>query len=162
MENHVKKLVIYYSLDGNTAFIAKTIAEATGADVLELKLKKPFKAKGPLKFFLAGMQVFLGKKPELLPLEKNPAEYDVVFIGTPIWAGNYNPAFRTFFSTKTLKGKKVALFCSCADNGEKAFENMKNELVGNEFLGEMGFCLPLNNEAESAEKAKEWAQDIIK
>ena len=33
METHVKKLVIYYSLDGNTAFIAKTIAEATGSAV---------------------------------------------------------------------------------------------------------------------------------
>lgn len=162
MENHVKKLVIYYSLDGNTAFIAKTIAEATGADVLELKLKKPFKAKGPLKFFLAGMQVFLKKKPELLPLEKNPAEYDVLFIGTPIWAGNYNPAFRTFFSTKTLTGKKIALFCSCADNGEKAFENMKNVLQGNEIIGQMGFRLPLKDEAESAKKVKEWAQDMIK
>ena len=108
------------------------------------------------------MQVFLRKKPELLPLEKNPAEYDVLFIGTPIWAGNYNPAFRTFFSTKTLTGKKIALFCSCADNGEKAFENMKNVLQGNEVIGQMGFRLPLENEAESAKKVKEWAQDMIK
>jgi flavodoxin len=161
MGNQEKKLVVYYSLEGSTAFIAKAIAEAIGADLLELKPEKSIKSKGFMKFFLAGMQVFMKKKPKLLPLEKNLADYDLLFLGTPIWAGNYNPAFRTFFSTTSLKGKKIALFCSCADTGKKAFENMKQELPGNTIIGENEFRLPLKDADNNAKKAAEWAKEVM-
>ena len=47
----MKKIVIFYSLEGNTTFVAKAISEAIDADILELKPKKDLNPKSFLRFF---------------------------------------------------------------------------------------------------------------
>src|SRR5574343_265490 len=129
----MKTLVIYYSLTGNTRFVARAVAKTLGADILELQLKdKPENVDGLMKYFWAGKQVFTKQKPELLPLVKNPQDYDCLILGTPIWAFNYVPAFATFFDQVELKGKKIALFC-CHGGGKKnALEIMGKMLAGSD------------------------------
>jgi flavodoxin len=161
MQNSLKKLVVYYSLGGNTAFVANTIAEAGETDLLELQPKKSLQSKGFLRYFLAGMQMLLNKKPELQPLSKDPADYDLIFLGTPVWAGNYTPPLRTLFSMISLKGKKFALFCCCGNNAGKSLENMKQELSGNSILDQMVFRNPLKDKDNSAAQAVEWAKKIV-
>lgn len=160
MANQIKKLVVYYSLNGNTAFIAKTVAEAIQADVLVLQPKKMMPSSTILKLLWAGKQVFTREKPELLAFEKNPAEYDLIFLGTPVWGGSYASALRTFFDTVALQHKKVALFCCYGGSEGKAFQKMKEALAGNTFSGEMGFRAPLKNAEANAQKAREWAKMI--
>ncbi|MCK4797653.1 MAG: flavodoxin [Spirochaetes bacterium] len=158
----LKKLVIFYSLDGNTKYIAKNIANSVKADMLELKVKNQKKQKGFLKYFLAVMQVVFKIKPKLLSLEKNPEEYDIIFIGTPVWAGNYNPAFNSFFSNIQLEGKRIALFSCYAESEGKSFLNLKEKLCNNEIIGEIGFRTPLkNNAADNKDKVIKWAKKII-
>lgn len=157
----MKKLVIFYSLDGNTAFIAKVIAETIGADVLELKPKNPIKSKGIMKIFWGGKQVMMKEKPELHAFDKKPEEYDLLLIGTPVWAFSFAPALATFFSTVKFKGKKIALFCCSGGGKGKTLEKMKSNLQGNEIIGEIDFIEPLRREKEaSAEKARLWANEI--
>ena len=136
MEVFMKKLVIYYSLDGNTAFVARTMAGAVGADILELKIKNEQKHSGFLKYFWGGRQVMMKTKPELLPFDKRPEDYDVLFIGTPVWAFTYAPALATFFSSVHLKAKKIALFCCSGGTKGKALKKMAEQLPGNEIIGE--------------------------
>ena len=161
MDNHVRKLVIYYSLEGNTAFIAKTIAETIQADLLELKPKKDIKSKGFMRFFWGGKQVMMKKTPELLPFDKNPADYDLIILGTPVWASNYVPAFRTFFSSSPLRNKHLAFFCCYAGNEGKTFKNMKHALSENTFIGEIGFCNPLKEADRYAKIAEDWAKELV-
>jgi flavodoxin len=158
----MKTLVVFYSLEGNTKFIAQKIAEATGADVLELKPKKEtVKPHSLSKYFWGGKQVMMKQKPELVPFDYKPGEYDLLFIGTPVWAWNYSPPMGTFLSNVKLAGKKVALFCSDGGAMGKTFENMEKELTGNKIAGKINFKEPLkNNPEECAAKAKEWAIEI--
>ena len=44
--------------------------------------------------------------PELLPIEKNPQNYDILFIGTPVWASAYAPSLNTFFQSHRHQIKK--------------------------------------------------------
>ncbi|HEX7586367.1 MAG TPA: flavodoxin [Patescibacteria group bacterium] len=159
----MKTLVIYYSLEGNTKFIAQKIAEATGADILELKLKKEtVKPHSLSKYFWGGKQVMMKEKPELVPFEIDPDQYNLLFIGTPVWAWNYSPPINTFLSSTKLADKKIALFCSHGGAMGKTFENMEKELSGNKIVGKIDFKEPLkNNPEECAVKAKEWAIEII-
>ena len=158
----MKKLVVYYSLDGNTAFIAKTIAEAAGADLLELKPKdEPDKASF-MKYFWGGKQVMMKQKPELMPLGKKPQDYDFLFIGSPVWAFSYAPALGTFFDQAQLKGKRLGFFCCSGGMKGKVFESMEKSLAGNQVIDRIHFAEPLKRDrAKCAQEAAAWAKKVI-
>ena len=156
-----KTLVIYYSLEGNTEFAAKTIAETVNADLLKLEPAKPISSAGFSRFFWGGKQVLMKESPELLPLSKNPAAYDLIFLGTPVWASSYAPALRTFFSTTPLTGKRLALFCCYAGNPGKTLDAMKAALAGNAVIGEKGFHNPAKKPEQSKNDVSAWARSIL-
>ncbi|GAK54065.1 flavodoxin [Candidatus Moduliflexus flocculans] len=156
-----KSLVIYYSLEGNTALIAKAVAETLQADLLELQPVKNIPNKGFFKFFWGGKQVMMKEQPELQPFSLKPAEYDLIVLGTPVWASSYVPAFRTFLAQYPLKDKQVGLFCCYAGNEGKTIEALKTELSGNIILGNIGFLNPAKTPEASAKTAKEWAKSLL-
>ncbi len=159
----MKKLVVYYSFEGNTKLIAETIAKAIGADLLELKPKKEIQSKGFMKFVWGGRAAMMKTKPELYPLDKDIQDYDVIFIGTPVWAWNFAPPFNTFFTTHALTNKKIALFCCHGGGKGKIFQKMKEALKVNQILGEIDFKEPLKNKPDAnTAKAIVWAESILK
>ena len=155
-----KSLVVFYSFDGNTKFIAHTIAKQVGADVLELKTKEDNVPKDFTKHFWGGKMVVMKEKPALVKFDKNPADYDVIFLGTPVWAFNYSPPFRTFFSKVEIRDKKVALFCCSGGMRGSTFENMKRSLGFNDYIGEIEFKDPLKDGENSQTKAKWWIRSM--
>jgi len=159
--NNLRILVVYYSFEGNTKLIAESIAKEIDSDILKLEVVKPI-SNDKTKYMAGGKQVILKEKPKLIPYEFKAENYDVLFVGTPVWAWNYAPALRTFFKENNIKNKKIALFsCNGGSNG-KTFENMKKALEGNEFLGEIEFLEPFNTKREeSIELAKSWMRRMI-
>jgi flavodoxin len=156
-----RKLVVYYSLDGNTRFVAKAIAESVGAEVLELRVDQEPPRKGFMKYFWGGRQVMMKQVPSLIPFPLHPEDYDFLFIGTPVWAFSYAPAMAAFFSRFRLKGKKIALFCCSGGMKGKTFERMKSKLAGNDLLGEKHFVEPLRREEEQVvSEARSWATEM--
>lgn len=158
----MKTLIIYYSLDGHTRFAAEKIAAVSGGDLLEIKTVKQLTGGNISKYFWGGKQVLTGAKPEILPFSKNPADYDLIFIGTPVWAASYAPALKTFFSQTEIKDKKVALFLTCDGMPGKTFTNLKKALAGNEILGELSLVSPFKNLEGSTNKIKNWLINILK
>jgi len=158
MEN-LKKLVMYYSLEGNTKLIAEAIATEIGADLLELKPVKDVSPTGFMRFVWGGKQVMLKEKPELQPFDVKIDDYDVIYMGSPVWAGSYAPAFNTFFNDNKITGKKIGLFGCYGGQEGKIFMNYRKQLEGNEIIGEIGFKDPLKHgKKESELRAKEWAR----
>lgn len=160
MESSKNILVIYYSFEGNTRFIAEAVAREIKSDVLELKVKNDIKTKSFLKFLWGGKQVLQKKTPELLPLDKNPEDYEIIFIGTPVWAFTFAPALRTFLKDVKLKDKKIALFCTHEGSAAKTFEDMKKELENNDIISENDFADVLKNPQQNSLDAKLWAGKI--
>jgi len=158
----MKSLVVFYSLSGNTRFIAEQIAAATNGDILELKPLKDVKSKGVSKYFWGGRQVFMKTCPALAVFDKDPGDYDLIFIGTPVWAGTFAPALRSFFASAELANKKVAPFCCYAGSQGRSLRCMCEELEGNDVVGEIGFKDPLVHGREGqGEKAREWSKGIL-
>lgn len=157
----MKTLIIYYSFEGACRFVAERLAAACGADLLELKPAKDIKGGKASKYFWGGRQVVFGTKPELLPLDKDPGDYDLLIMGTPVWAFTYTPAFRTFLSEAGLKGKKIALFY-CHEGGPgKTLENMKKALQGNDIIETADFINVNKNRDSLGAVIDAWAGKIL-
>lgn len=106
----MKKAVVFYSLSGNTKAAAKEIAEGISADLIELKLVKPFPTEKSKQLALGGMQAMFGMKPAIQELSKNIKEYDVLILGTPIWAGTIAAPVHSFLNKYQVLDKIVAVF----------------------------------------------------
>lgn len=106
----MKKAVVFYSLSGNTQAAAKEIAEGIGADLIELKLVKPFPTEKSKQLALGGMQAMFGVKPAIQELSKNIKEYDVLILGTPIWAGKIAAPVHSVLNKYQVLDKIVAVF----------------------------------------------------
>lgn len=155
-------LIVYYSLTGNTQFIAETIQEAIKADIEELKPIKELNPNSSMKYVWGGMQATMKKKPKLNPVSKNPLDYDLVFLGTPVWAWTFSPPLRTYISKFDLSGKKLAIWTCSAGEPGKVLEKFENALKDAEVIGKIGFREPLNNNPEEAkEKTISWVTEII-
>ncbi len=125
----MKTLVVYYSLEGNTAYAADRIAELGGFDTLRLVPVKKYPDKGFKKFFWGGKSAVMAETPELEPYTFDTAGYDRIVFGFPVWAGNVTPPIRTFIKDNDLSGKKVAAFaCQSGSGAEKAFARLKAAL----------------------------------
>ncbi len=108
----MKTLVVCYSLEGTTKEIAVEMAQAVPADLLELRPEKPYPKKGAVKYLVGGFDAFIKKDTPIQKIDKDPQEYDLVILGTPVWAGRPAPPMMRFMKENSLKGKMVGLFCT--------------------------------------------------
>ncbi len=127
----MKNLVVYYSLEGNTAYVAERIKSRMGADTLRLVPKKAYRDKGFAKFFWGGKSAVMAETPALEDYQVNLAEYDRIIFGFPVWASNYTPPLRTFIrdNAEALKDKRLAAFaCESGAGAEKALARLAKSL----------------------------------
>ncbi|MHA1584433.1 MAG: flavodoxin family protein [Promethearchaeota archaeon] len=156
-----KTLIVFYSHDGNTKFIAETLAEELNADILTIQPRKELQGTGFKKFFWGGKQSMMRQKPELESFEINPNDYSQLILGTPVWAWSLCPPMRSFLSNNKIMGKKIALYCCCMGNSGKTFKQMQKYLPNNEIVGHCAFIEPLiNNLEENKGIAKKWIRDL--
>ena len=118
-------LIVFYSRTGTTKKIAEIISEKLSCDYEEI-----FDTKNRLGFFgwlRSGKDAMRKKLTILKEIDKNPDLYDLVIIGTPIWASNMSTPIRTYISEHKDKFKNVAFFCTeSSKGGVKCFKNMEN------------------------------------
>ena len=141
----MKTLVVYFSLEGNTAYVADKIKEKTGADLLRLVPKKAYHDKGFAKFFWGGKSAVMAEKPDLEEISVNLDEYDRIVFGFPVWASNFTPPIRTFIedNREQLKGKQfVAFACQSGAGAEKAFAKLAKCLGIDDFAKTAIFMIP--------------------
>ena len=113
----MKTLIVYYSLQGNTDYAAKRIAENIGADTLRLYSKKAYKDKGFSKFLSGGRSAIKEETPNLADYDIDLSEYDRIIFGFPVWASNIAPPLRTFIAEHqaALLEKDLAAFATRAE-----------------------------------------------
>lgn len=130
----MRSLVIYYSRSGKTKSIAERIARATGADLEEI-----LEVERHESYARSAIDAVLKRKPALRPLGRALDDYDLIFIGTPIWRMNAVPAIQALLSTQSWEARAIALFCTMGGMGDKkAFRTMRNLTPGAHVVGELG------------------------
>ncbi|SON56339.1 flavodoxin [Hartmannibacter diazotrophicus] len=116
-------LVVYFSRTGNTRKVALAVAESCAAEIEEIR--EPGERNGLWGWFRSGREAWQRKLAEIEPAEKNPADYGLVIMGTPVWAGTMSSPMRAYLAHYGTRLKRVALFCTLGGAGaDKAMADM--------------------------------------
>ena len=130
-----KKLVAYFSASGVTGAVAKNLAEAAGADLYEIKPKVPY-TNADLNWNDKSSRSTIemqnkASRPEMADKDAKVADYDVIFLGFPVWWYVAPTIINTFLEAYDFSGKTVVLFATSGGSGfGKTVENLKDSAPG--------------------------------
>ena len=112
-----KKLVLYYSETGTTKAVAEELQKQTGADIEAIEAVNPYSGNFQETIQRSGRERESGETPALKPLKKKLADYDVIFLGYPIWFGTYAMPIATLVKDNDFAGKTIVPFCTFGSGG---------------------------------------------
>lgn len=125
--NEGKILLAYYSFSGNTKSVAEIIKEKLDCDVFEIETFKDYPANYNDLVKLAKQEQENNINPELKQHVENISEYDVIYLGTPVWWYTMSNPMKTFMLENDMSGKIVKPFCTHGGGGSSTtFVDMKN------------------------------------
>ncbi|MFD1171772.1 flavodoxin family protein [Oceanobacillus picturae] len=113
-------IIIYFSRGGNTENVAQQIASFTDADVLELQVEKPYPSDYEETVDRADEERESGDFPTLATQIPDLSQYDMVFLGHPIWSMTIANPIASFLedNNEELSGKTIAAFSTNAGYGD--------------------------------------------
>lgn len=137
-----KVLVAYFSASGVTRKVAEELAEVEKADLYEIMPKdlyteadlnwKDQQARSTLEM------KDLGSRPPIVGKVDDMGQYDVVFLGFPIWWGREPSVVDTFLDAYDFKGKRIVPFCTSGGSGFGDTAKRLREIVGSGVTVEEG------------------------
>ena len=126
-----KTLVTYFSASGVTKGVAQQLAEVAGADLHEIKPETPY-TDADLDWTDKQSRSSIEMKdknsrPAITGKLTNMQDYDVVYVGFPIWWYTCPTIINTFIEAYDFKGKTVIPFAtSGGSNIKKACDDLKS------------------------------------
>ena len=112
-----KVLVLYYSQTSHTATVAQEIQKALGADLEEILPVVPYDGTYQETIERAGMEREKGILPAIQPIQADLSQYDIIFLGYPVWYGTYALPMSTVLNDMDFSGKKIVPFCTFGSGG---------------------------------------------
>ena len=115
-----KILVAYFSCTGTTEQIAEWIASETGADLYEIVAADPYTDED-LAYYTGGRadqeQSDDSARPEISGSVEDISQYDIIFLGYPIWHGQAPKIVYTFLESYDLSDVTIIPFCTSHSSG---------------------------------------------
>lgn len=108
----VKVLVAYFSYSGTTKNIANAISEKTGGDLFEITPQDGYSNV----YMESNSEIRGNKRPILTDTVENMDEYDIVFVGYPVWWHATPAPINTFLESYNLTGKLIIPFCTSGES----------------------------------------------
>jgi flavodoxin len=131
-------LVVYYSMSGNTQRVAKDLAAYLGADLQ--RLRERTHRRGFRGYLRAVFDSLRARPASLIHTARDAAGYDLIIVGTPIWAGRITPAVRTYLESLRGRTRHVAFFTTSGHTGVDKVLPAMQRLVDLESIASIGFC----------------------
>ncbi|MDP0506867.1 MAG: flavodoxin [Fusobacterium sp. JB019] len=157
----MKALFIYYSYEGTTDKIAKAMGEEVDGDLIRLEVKdeKIYKNK-LLKYAWGSIEILNKKNIKIQDIDINFKSYDIIFIGTPVWAGTYAPAIRTLFEKYDFSNLNVAYFYTDLGGEGHIDKSFKKALKNSKIKGSLHLGKASKDMETSLTKAVSWIKEI--
>lgn len=138
-DDTVKVLVAYFSATKTTEGVAKTIADSLGADLYEITPEQPY-SSADLNYNDDKSRSTIemndpDSRPAISGSVDNMDQYDIVFIGYPIWWGDAPRILSTFVESYDFSEKTVVPFCTSGGSGVgSSAKNLENLTSGAAWL----------------------------
>lgn len=110
-----KILIVYFTRTGHTEQVAKALAEKLDADIE--KIRENRSRLGFVGYWRSGREALSGKLPKIEAIERDPAEYDLVLLGSPVWASHPSTPMSAFLAANGDKLKRIACFVTLGGSG---------------------------------------------
>ncbi len=128
-----RKLVCYFSASGVTRKAAKSLAEAAGADLYEIRPQNPY-TEADLNWMDKKSRSSVemndpASRPALADTKADVAAYDVIFVGFPVWWYTAPSIIRTFLEAYDFGGKVIVPFATSGGSGLGDTAKTLQELV---------------------------------
>ncbi len=169
-----KILVVYFSRtgeqytvgvidEGNTAIVAEMIAEKTGADLYEILPENDYPYTYSALTDVAKQEQNDNARPTIRGDLPDVSGYDTIFIGAPVWWGDWPMICYTFFESVDLSGKSLVPFSTHEGSGLSGFDKKlaaavlgATVLTGQAFRG--NDCQ--NDKASVESNIQDWLNDL--
>ncbi len=158
----MKTLIIYYSFDWNTEFIADNIhRKLKWSEIERIYTKEEIVKKWKLsKYLWWWKMVMMKEEPEIIENSLNPEDFDNIIIWSPVWAWTIAPPVKTYLSKHKLWKKNIYIYCH-AWWPWKVVEKFKELISWNQYKSAIWFKNPLNTDTQRQLKELiDWIEEI--
>ena len=153
------RLVMNGTLYGHMEYVDGIIADETGADRFQIKTVKTYPASHQPLIEEAQDEQNNNARPALSTQIENFDDYDVIFIGYPIWWSNMPQAMYTFFDTYDFKEKTIIPFTVHGGSGWAGTISTIARMEPEATLIQ-GYSISRNNVAEAREGVINWVKGL--
>jgi len=157
--------VLYASRTGNTERVAQRIQATLDCDMLEVEPQEPY--DNDYNAMLERAQEELaairqGNFPPVKTSMENFDDYDIVFVGYPIWYGSMATPMQTFLHTHASKlaGKRIALFATSGSSGISASAGEARALCPDATVIDRTLLLTSSGLSQMATRVSAWFEEI--
>lgn len=152
-------LVVYFSNTGNTESAAEKIAGLVSGELFEIEASDPY-TEDDLNYNVDDCRANMEQndpdaRPEIANRVENMDDYDIIFIGYPIWWGDAPKIICTFMESYDFTGKTVIPFCTSGSSGISTSERTLQSIADAEWLEGKRLS---SNVSES--DIEEWLEEI--
>jgi len=164
----MKVLIAYYSRTGTTRKAAEAIRDALRAagdvDVTVEEIVDTKDRSGAGGWLGAGKDSLRKRTTTIEPVTADVAAFDLVVVGTPVWASNVTPAARTFCVEQSPRAGQVAFFCTTGGTGTKRTLATMEDLCKKAPVATLGLvqkAVMKGDEAKFIAKVRVFADTIV-
>lgn len=154
----MKILIVYYSRTETTKKVAQYLSESLKCEVEEITDQSGKYKPGIIGFFYAGRNSVLNEETEISGQKSDPSSYDLVIIGTPVWAGRPSVPIRVYLNKNRNNFKKIAFFCTMGGSSSSKVFSLMEEIAAQTPTA----CLELRTKEVKNGMFKEKADAFIK
>jgi flavodoxin len=127
-----KVLLVFYSRSGHARAIAQALGDCVSCDVEEIADQTD--RRGWRGYLRSGFEAAFHRRARLSPIRVDPADYDLVIVGGPVWNASVSAPVRTFLELHSGKLRRVAFFVSYGGMGSRRVFRQMGRLAGTRAL----------------------------
>lgn len=156
----MKILTLYFTRSGHTKKVAELIHDAVGGDIAPIRTKRTYAKSYAMAIVQGGIEKMNKTHPELMPLPVDPADYDVIFLGTPVWWFTIAPAMQSFLADYDLEGKLVCPFLTSGGQPKNSFADFEAACRGGKVAEGFHIYFKGNTMTAAPADIAAWAKDL--